>query len=94
MHGEGKDRALVFRTNVDDEVTVDESHPIRVETDAATGEPSPYVRVRDGLEARMTRAVFYQLVDLGETRRIAGEPVFGVVSRGAFFAIGRAGESW
>ena len=92
--GEGKARALVFRTNVDDEVTADDAHPIRVETDAGTGEPSPYVLVRDRLEARITRAVFYQLVDLGETREIAGKRVFGVASCGAFFALGTAGESW
>ncbi|MEL7175886.1 MAG: DUF1285 domain-containing protein, partial [Pseudomonadota bacterium] len=38
------DDALVFRTNVEDEVTAGPENPIRVERDATTGEPSPYVR--------------------------------------------------
>ena len=77
---------LTFMTNVGDEVTADADHPIRVEEDAATGEPSPYVRVRGGLEARLARPVFYELADLAEER----DGVMGVTSAGAFFPLGRA----
>jgi uncharacterized protein len=84
-HGAGRGQVLTFRTNVDDEVMAGPEHPIRVAT-AADGEPSPYLHVRDRLEALIARAVFYDLVELAEERD--GE--FGVWSAGAFFPIGRA----
>ena len=89
VSGDGKDRTLSFRTNVDEFVTVGADHPIRVVTDVTSGEPSPYVLVRGGLEALIVRSVFYDLVDLGEEIVIDGEPVFGVWGGGAFFPIGR-----
>jgi hypothetical protein len=60
--GEG----LRFLTNVGDWVEAGPDHAIRVETDAATGEPAPYIHVRGALEARMTRPVFYELVEMAE----------------------------
>jgi hypothetical protein len=86
--GTGRARILSFRTNLDDRVDADESHPIRVETDPHTGEPSPYVLIRDGLEARLSRPVFYQLVDLGDEETIDGNRFFGVWSNGKFFPLG------
>ena len=89
--GDGRDRTLTFRTNVDDMVIVDAAHPIRVEHDPETGEPSPYVRVRDELDALILRPVFYHLVELGEERPAeeGDGTLFGVWSRGAFFPLGR-----
>lgn len=58
---------LVFATDVGDEVTANADHPIVVETDAATGEPQPRLHVRRGLEARIVRPVFYELVERAET---------------------------
>ena len=52
----------VFETNVDDQIILDEDHPLRVEVDAKTGQPRPYITVRDGLEARIIRTVYYELV--------------------------------
>lgn len=78
--------ALVFRTNVGDEVEAGPEDPLRVETDPATGEPRPYVHVRRGLEARLARPVFYELVDMAELR----EGRLGVVSKGAWFDLGPA----
>ncbi|MEN3953016.1 DUF1285 domain-containing protein [Iodidimonas sp. SYSU 1G8] len=86
--GDGDAQAVVFRTNVDDEVIADADHPIRVETDPETGEPSPYVLVRRNLWALIARPVFYQLVDAGVERRIDGRTVLGLPSRGEFFVIG------
>lgn len=83
--GQGRDQILAFRTNVDDLVTADADHPIRVAA-AANGEPSPYVLVRPGLEALIGRAVFYQLVDWAEER----DGALGVWSAGTFFPLGRA----
>lgn len=58
---------LVFTTNVDATVVADGDHPLRVDTDEQTGEPSPYILVRDNLEALISRNVFYELVDRGKT---------------------------
>ncbi len=88
VQGAGKARSLEFRTNVDEIVIAGPDHPIRVETDSATGEPSPYVMIRDGLEALIARAVFYDLVELGEERRVDGESMLGVWSDGVFFSLG------
>ena len=90
--GEGRDRQLIFRTNLDDIVTAGPDNPLRVET-AANGEPAPYIRVRDRLEARLTRPVFYELAEIGGEERIDGEAQFGVWSAGAFFRLGDPGEN-
>ena len=89
---EGAEQALTFTTNVGDEVRADDEHPIVFRIDQETGEGAPYIEVRAGLEARISRAVFYDLVELGETREIDGRDVFGVASGGAFFPFGSASE--
>src|SRR6516165_697680 len=82
--GEARDQQLIFRTNLDEFVTAGPDNPLRVET-GANGEPAPYILVRDGLEARLARPVFYELVELGTEEEIAGALQFGVWSNGAFF---------
>jgi uncharacterized protein len=82
--GSGRDQRLVFRSNLDEEATASDDHPIRVETDPASGAPRPYILMRDGLEARILRSVFYHLMDLGE----AEGDRFGVWSSGRFFPLG------
>jgi hypothetical protein len=62
--GEGRDRKLIFTTNVGDETIAGRDNPIRVEIDPRTREPSPYVHVRRGLEAKISRPVYYQLAEL------------------------------
>ncbi len=92
MVEEGSDgRRLVFRTNVEDFVAVDRDHPLRFEPGAAEG-LKPYVLVRDKLWALVKRALYYDLVALGETRPIDGEDWFGVSSSGVFFPMVRAAE--
>lgn len=86
--GSGRGQTLTFRTNLDDEVTADAQHPLRVAHDPETGEPSPYIMVRNGLEARLVRSVYYQLVELGEERREGGAAILGVWSNGQFFPLG------
>jgi len=82
---------LVFRTNVDDIVAVDGEHPLRFER-AAAGGLKPYVLVRGGLWALVKRALYYDLVALGETIERRGEDWFGVSSGGVFFPMARASE--
>jgi hypothetical protein len=86
--GDGRPRqCLSFRTNLDQIVTADAEHPIRVHLDPQTREPRPYVTVRPGLEAKINRAVFYELVALGQTEVLDGREVLGVWSEGVFFPI-------
>ncbi|HEY4163611.1 MAG TPA: DUF1285 domain-containing protein [Dongiaceae bacterium] len=91
--GEGSDQTLTFRTNVDDEVIVDAAHPIRVSENPETGESVPYINVRNGLEARILRPVYYHLVELGEFAVIEGAEQLGVWSAGTFFPLGRTEEN-
>lgn len=81
----GHDQVLKFTTNVADEVVVDEVHPIHVAINMRSGEPSPYVVVRDGLEALISRNTWYQLTELMVTERVKGEDWLGVWSSGTFF---------
>jgi hypothetical protein len=87
VEGAGRDQQLIFRTNLDEFVTAGPDNPLRVET-AASGEPAPYILLRDGLEARLARPVFYELVELGTEERIGAATQFGVWSKGAFFRLG------
>ena len=91
--GEGREQQLIFRTNLDDIVTAGPDNPLRVET-AANGEPAPYILVRDDLEARIARPVFYDLVDLGREEPIEQTTQFGLWSRGRFFQLGEPGPDW
>jgi uncharacterized protein len=86
--GQDRDQNLTFRTNLDDKVVAGESHPLRVATDPATGEPRPYVLVKPGLEALLLRSVFYHLIERGHEATIDGKPQFGVWSSGKFFPLG------
>lgn len=87
--GAGRDQRLTFRTNLDDFVTADADHPIRVDVDPGSQEPSPYVRVRGRLDALIARPVFYELVERAETVERDGARVMGVWSAGTFFELGR-----
>lgn len=86
--GSGASQTITLRTNVDDIVTVDAEHPIRVEHDPESGEPRPYVLVRDGLEARLLRPVYYHLVELGVEEGSGDDQIYGVWSGGHFFPLG------
>lgn len=88
VEGEGRDQIIHFETNVDDEVTVDADHPLRVEDEAGTGGLKPYVLVRARLEALVSRALFYDLVARG---MVEGE-WFGVWSSGRFWPMKPAAE--
>ena len=80
---------LNFRTNVDDWVACGPGHGLRFEREA-TGGLRPYLHVRRGLWAKVTRALFYDLVERGEERQVEGRAMFGVASAGAFFPMAEA----
>lgn len=81
---------LDFRTNVDDWIACGPGHGLRFDPEQGTGGLKPYLHVRRGLWARVTRALFYDLVERGEERDIDGRNLFGVASRGEFFAMADA----
>ncbi len=81
---------LRFRTNVDDWVTCDADHGLRFEPELSSGGLKPYLHVRRGLWAKVTRALFYDLVALGKERDIDGMSMFGLESGGAFFPMAKA----
>jgi uncharacterized protein len=83
-------RILHFRTNVDDWVACDGDHALRFETESGTGGLRPYLHVRRDLWAKVSRALFYDLVELGEERDVAGQRMFGVASAGEFFVMAPA----
>jgi len=81
---------LHFRTNVDDWVACGRDHALRFEAEAGTGGLKPYLHVRRDLWAKVTRPLFYDLVELGEERDVNGERMFGVASAGEFFVMAPA----
>jgi len=85
-------RVLHFRTNVDDWVACGPDHPLRFEPEIGTGGLKPYLHVRRDLWAKVTRALFFDLVELGEEREVGGKAMFGVSSMGAFFAMAPADQ--
>lgn len=90
--GTGRDQRLTFTTHVGEEVTADEDHAIRVDRDPATGEPSPYIHIRAGLEALIDRKSFYRLVDLCVHEVHDGKDWFGLWSSGRFFPVIPSGD--
>jgi hypothetical protein len=92
IEGEPPRRRLRFRTNVDDWVACGPGHALRFEPEPDTGGLKPYLHVRRDLWAKVTRALFYDLVDLGEERDVDGVRMFGVASDGEFYPMARADE--
>jgi hypothetical protein len=90
--GEGRGRQLAFRTNVDDLIEVGPDHPLRFERGLEDG-IKPYVLVRGGLWARVTRALTYDLIHLGEDREFGGSQVFGLFVENRFYPIAPASEA-
>jgi len=93
VEGRGREQRLIFRTNLDDIVTAGPDNPLRVET-AASGEPAPYILIRDQLEAKIARPVFYDLVELATEEPFEQTTQFGVWSMGRFFRLGELGPDW
>lgn len=94
VEGIATEQVVTLTTNTGDKVTVDKDHPMRfVESAAASGVSLPYVTVRGGLEARVSRAVFPDLVEAGCVDIYNGERWFGVWSSGVFWPMMQADEA-
>ena len=64
VDGAGTEQKLTFRTNVDDIVCCGPDHPIRFVEEEGSGGLKPYILVRGRLEALVSRAVYYDLIEL------------------------------
>lgn len=82
VEGKGRDQQIAFRLDSGDAVILGPDHGLKiVGTDSG---PSPRIDVRYGLEAELTRAVYYELAELA----LAGDDnPPGVWSSGAFFPL-------
>ena len=80
--GEGRERRIAFGLDSGDAVMLDADHPLRV-VSTESG-PSPRLLVRHGLEAELTRAVYYELAEIALAEGC--EPP-GIWSNGSFFAL-------
>ena len=83
-------RVLRFRTNVDEWVECGADHALRFDPEPDTGGLKPYLHVRRDLWAKVTRPLFYELVELGEEREVDGRCMFGIASKNSFFAMAPA----
>ena len=91
--GVGPGQVLSFRTNVDQVVTAGPTHPISIRHGCLDCAPVPYIRIRDteggmSIDARISRAVYYELVALAVPGEVCGKRVLGVWSEHRFFPLG------
>ena len=85
-------QVLSFRTNVDEWIACGPAHQLRFDLEVGTGGLKPYLHVRRGLWAKVTRSLFFDLVALGEEREVAGKAMIGVASMGVFFPMAPADQ--
>ena len=88
VQGSGEEQRLLFTTNVGDQVRAGGEHLIRIHERALEESPIPYIHVRSGLEARISRSVFYQLADMAVPGEGEYRGQLGVWSSGVFFPLG------
>ena len=80
--GQGRERRIAFRLDSGDAVMLDAGHPLRIdETDDGL---SPRILVRHGLDAELSRSVYYELAELALAE---GAKPAGIWSYGVFFPL-------
>jgi len=83
--GAGSEQQLVVVSNVGSKFLMGVAHPLSVAISAQSGEPKPLVSLEHGLTAKLSRPVFYRLVDLAQ---LGEEGEMTVVSDGTLFTLG------
>jgi uncharacterized protein len=78
-------QVLIFTTSTGDRVIAGPDNPLRVET-SESGEPSPYILVRNGMEGLISRPVYYELAELAVTES-EEKAAHGVYSLGEFYPL-------
>ena len=89
---EGK-TAVTLRTNLDEEVALDEKHPLWMADRPESEGPRPYVAIEKGLNALITRSVYHEMVNGGSLETLDGEEHLGLWSKGRFFSLGATGTT-
>ena len=87
VSGSGASQVLTFRTNVDDVVTAGAEHPLRFAEQSESGGLKPYLLVRGRLEALVTRAIYFDLVELAVAEDLAKDGDIGVWSSGMWWPL-------
>ncbi len=85
--GKDHNQRVTFITQVGDTVTAGTAHPLRVDRNEISGEPSPYILIRANLEALIDRKSFYRLIEMCQHEHHQGADWFGLWSDGVFFPI-------
>lgn len=80
--GEGQHRKIAFELDSGDAVILGPDHPLTVTVDGHG--PSPRIAVRHGLEAIVTRPLYYELAEIALAEK--HDPP-GIWSNGAFFPL-------
>ena len=83
----GERQVLKFTTNVGDQVIAGPDHELTFENSDDLATLKPYIHIRDGLKARLSRPVYYELADQVVEHMIDGKPHLGVWSSGQFYQI-------
>jgi hypothetical protein len=83
---------IAFTTNIGERVILDSHHQLRIEINADNGEPRPYLQLRHGLEALISRSAFYDLINMADEIEEAGIIHFYVTSMGEKFDLGSSSE--
>ena len=73
-----------FRTNLDENIALDAAHPILLRPAHDLQDFRPYIEVRNGLLAKLSRPVYYQLAEYVEK---GADGRLGVWSHKQFFAL-------
>ena len=90
VSGEEKEQCLCFKSNMGEEVVAGPDHPLTfVEqlSEAEEGAFLPYVEIRDGLKAKISRNVYYQMMDLLTENKTESGDWLGIWSSGMFFPV-------
>ena len=87
VRGAGPNQIAGFVTNLEHEVELDSEHGLRLGEGSRPGEPRPYVLVRPGLEALVTRSAYYDMAEAAQERDMEGQATFGIWSHGLFFVL-------
>lgn len=87
VHNKGHDQTLIFTTNVADTVIAGPDHNLRFALNPDGETLKPYIHIRAGLEARLSRPLYYEMANYVESHTINGQDYLGIWSQGQFFPI-------
>lgn len=85
-----QDNLIIFTTGQGEECVVSEQNPVELRLDSTSHQRLPYVLVRSNLYARLHQNVYYQLVELGEERKLSNGELHLMLDSGNYsFSLGQ-----